>query len=141
MIERDTYRNGIDIGMKFCGCDGCSPSVVNGTLCHELGCAHAWKDRAAECDTCGCEFFCAEKNDSVCSDCAAAADPWTIPSGIEVFYRTKKENRADGWTDSDGEPLGAGWFWWSCFPGCLPDSDPFGPFDSELEAIEDSKGY
>ena len=31
----------------------------------------------------------------------------------------------------------AGWYWWSCFPGCMPDSDAIGPFDSEAEALAD----
>ena len=29
----------------------------------------------------------------------------------------------------------SGWYYWACFPGCLPDSDPIGPFDTEEEAI------
>ena len=30
----------------------------------------------------------------------------------------------------------SGWYWWACFPGCLPDSEePEGPFDSIDEAI------
>lgn len=33
----------------------------------------------------------------------------------------------------------SGWYWWACFPGCLPDGDPIGPFKSEDEAIEDAK--
>lgn len=32
-----------------------------------------------------------------------------------------------------------GWFWWSCFPGCLPDSDPVGPFPTEAEALADAR--
>lgn len=31
------------------------------------------------------------------------------------------------------------WWWWSCQPGCLPDSDPFGPFDTEEEALADAR--
>ena len=36
-----------------------------------------------------------------------------------------------------------GWYWWSCFPGCLPESDwPNGPFESEDDAIADAtNGY
>ena len=30
----------------------------------------------------------------------------------------------------------AGWYWWACFPGCLPDGEPMGPFESEQAAIE-----
>jgi hypothetical protein len=33
----------------------------------------------------------------------------------------------------------AGWYWWSCFPGCLPDSEPCGPFATEQEAILDAQ--
>ena len=37
-------------------------------------------------------------------------------------------------------PLSAkGWFYWFCFPGCLPDSDPIGPFPTEAEAIADAQ--
>jgi len=36
------------------------------------------------------------------------------------------------------EPEGAGWYWWSCFPGCLPDGEPSGPFGSSRAAHEDA---
>jgi hypothetical protein len=35
--------------------------------------------------------------------------------------------------------LVGGWYWWSCFPGCLPDSDAIGPFDTKAEAIADAQ--
>lgn len=34
----------------------------------------------------------------------------------------------------------AGVYWRACFPGCLPDSDAFGPFDTEKDALEDALG-
>lgn len=34
---------------------------------------------------------------------------------------------------------GPGWYWWACFPGCLPDSDPIGPFDTEGKALDDAR--
>lgn len=34
----------------------------------------------------------------------------------------------------------AGWYWWTCSPGCLPDSDASGPFETEDEALEDAGG-
>ena len=41
--------------------------------------------------------------------------------------------------DCKGQPiakkLGKGWFYWFCFPGCLPDSEPSGPFATEAEAL------
>ncbi len=33
---------------------------------------------------------------------------------------------------------GPGWYWWACFPGCLPDCEPAGPFDSEQEATDNA---
>ena len=29
-----------------------------------------------------------------------------------------------------------GWYWHSCHPGCLPDSDASGPHDTSIEAYE-----
>ena len=31
------------------------------------------------------------------------------------------------------------WYYRFCFPGCLPDSDPFGPFDTQEEALADAQ--
>jgi len=44
----------------------------------------------------------------------------------------------DAMFDAMIEELGitGGWFYWFCFPGCLPDSTPFGPFDTRQEAID-----
>jgi hypothetical protein len=33
------------------------------------------------------------------------------------------------------ECIEGGWFYWFCFPGCLPDSEPFGPYKTRAEAI------
>ncbi len=32
-----------------------------------------------------------------------------------------------------------GWYWWPCFPGCMPDGEPMGPFDTEAEALADAR--
>lgn len=34
-----------------------------------------------------------------------------------------------------------GWYWQACFPGCLPDGDPMGPFDSYAAALADARSY
>ena len=31
------------------------------------------------------------------------------------------------------------WWWWACFPGCMPDGEPFGPFETEAEAIANAQ--
>lgn len=52
---------------------------------------------------------------------------------FEVFYSngTGDETSEHGWP--------RGWYWWSCQPGCLPDSDPVGPFNTAKEAYLDCK--
>jgi hypothetical protein len=52
---------------------------------------------------------------------------------FEVFHHLAKP------TDPD-ELSGDGWYWWACFPGCLPDGDPSGPYKSAEEAYHDALG-
>ena len=33
---------------------------------------------------------------------------------------------------------GDGWFWWTCLPGCLPDTAPHGPFATSYRAFRDA---
>lgn len=66
-------------------------------------------------------------------DPAREEEPYALPD-CEVFY-------ADDLIGEDGEPLPAGWYWWACFPGCLPDGEPSGPFDTEEEALADARDY
>jgi hypothetical protein len=42
-------------------------------------------------------------------------------------------------SDTADECAGGGWYWWSCFPGGMPDSDPRGPFDTEDAALADAR--
>ena len=79
------------------------------------------------------------------SDPSREAEPTALPN-VEVFW-------LDYWPDYGNHPNGSqiakdypllsvpGWYYWFCFPGCLPDSDPVGPFDSEQEAIADAQDY
>lgn len=34
--------------------------------------------------------------------------------------------------------LDEGFYWWSCFPGCLPDGEANGPFNTAMEAYLDA---
>jgi hypothetical protein len=59
---------------------------------------------------------------------------------FKVFHHDGVRTSPDDcWADSDGNPMPAGWYWWACFPGCMPDSDPHGPFDTEAEATADAR--
>ena len=73
------------------------------------------------------------------------SDPYALPDG-EVFKVTRKEMRADGkescwYIEEDRRWREPGWYYWYCLPGCLPDSEPRGPFASEDLAIEDARQY
>ena len=67
---RETYVNGDEVGLKECGCDGCSPAMVNGKLCHEHGCPDSWRDYSVPCRECGCNFLRSERHQRVCPDCS-----------------------------------------------------------------------
>jgi hypothetical protein len=60
-------------------------------------------------------------------------DDYALPD-VEVFYA-----EAGTMVFDDGETNEAGWYWWPCFPGCLPDSDAMGPFKTEDEALKDAQ--
>lgn len=40
------------------------------------------------------------------------------------------------WEDGAiGDP---GWYWWPCYPECIPEAEPTGPFRYSTEAQEDA---
>jgi hypothetical protein len=72
-----------------------------------------WHDQIAESVCC---------NIDVPRSYADACDRQPCPScNLEAIWQTTPRS---------------GWFYWSCFPGCLPDSDPAGPYASEQMAID-----
>ena len=93
------------------------------------------------------------------------SDPYALPD-VEVFQLTARETAElddemvyeymrrnefrlasmntktrDAIFDTMVEEQGitGGWFYWFCFPGCLPDSEPIGPFDTKAEALKDAQ--
>lgn len=76
----------------------------------------------------------------VYSDPKRAEDPHALPD-VEVFYHKQGEviQPVEHDDDTSEQQLETGYYWWSCFPGCLPDSDPIGPFATEDEAIADAQ--
>lgn len=53
------------------------------------------------------------------------ADPEATEEDWQILHDVKQDLR--------------GWYWWSCTPGCRPDGDAMGPFDSEAEALADAR--
>ena len=61
------------------------------------------------------------------------AEETQVPFGsFEVFWHNGRDDGAlgEGWD--------AGWYWWACHPGCMPDGDPIGPFASSRQALQDA---
>ena len=50
------------------------------------------------------------------------------PGSIEMMKREYGD---------DFEGFEKGFYYWYCFPGCLPDSEPIGPFETLEKAQED----
>lgn len=85
------------------------------------------------------------------SNPAREAEPHALPD-VEVFYVSQQDfiragpdschrerlDRERETTPNNFQAAGflQGWYWWACFPGCLPDSDPYGPYDTEEQALE-----
>lgn len=73
-------------------------------------------------------------------------EPHALPN-IEVFYIDQFDADQNARLNDNGTndfvdyvvADKAGWYWWACFPGCIPDSDPCGPFGTEAEATEDAQ--
>jgi hypothetical protein len=45
---------------------------------------------------------------------------------FEVFWHDRRDESESGW------------YWWACFPGCLPDGEPSGPFAYSQQAHQDA---
>lgn len=75
------------------------------------------------------------------SDVTREDDPYSLPD-IEVFHHdcTSTEEPCPFASEESAEfECERGWFYWFCFPGCLPDSDAIGPFDTEEDALADAR--
>lgn len=67
-------------------------------------------------------------------------DAHTLPD-VEVFY-VGLSTVDDLFPDNDGDTADLiGWYWWYCFPGCLPDGEPMGPFKTRALAEDDAREY
>ena len=51
--------------------------------------------------------------------------------------RRTREAMLDAMVTEQG--IEGGWFWWGCFPGCLPDGPAIGPFVTRQEALADAQ--
>lgn len=59
---------------------------------------------------------------------------------LEIFYsrRRDQDKHTCFWNDETKRPLGSGYYFWFCCPGCLPEGEPIGPFKSKIEAAKEA---
>ena len=55
-----------------------------------------------------------------------------------MHMNSRERDKALAWAIEESGTT-SGWFWWTCFPGCLPDSSAFGPFETRQQALEDAQ--
>ena len=76
------------------------------------------------------------------SDPTRAAHPHALPD-VEVFHMSRADMELGTIWESQDDPgefwAETGWYWWTCFPGCMPDGPPVGPFETEALALADSQ--
>lgn len=70
-MARTQYKNGDNITLIKNGCDGCSPAMINGILCHEHFCPDAWRDCGRACKWCGNNFMPETESQQFCNDSCA----------------------------------------------------------------------
>jgi len=54
---------------------------------------------------------------------------------VEIFHYPMDYNLNE-FVEEEEEKLETGWYFWYCLPGCLPDGDPIGPFDSYQSVLD-----
>lgn len=73
-------------------------------------------------------------------------EPHALPD-VETFLigrnreacPTCNGTRGEDPDDTDHNNDHRGWYYWFCFPGCMPDSEANGPFETEAEALADAR--
>ncbi len=70
-----------------------------------------------------CEFF--QESYQRCLDCGA----------LQLANAQELQHERNCDKDADQLDEGTGYFYWACSAGCLPDSEPVGPFASHAEAL------
>ena len=79
--------------------------------------------------------------DIVCPYCGVSEVSKQIAFATATAYCPSCGRDVSSYADTDPRLLSGefGWFYRVGFPGCLPDSEPFGPFDSERAALDEAR--
>jgi len=64
---------------------------------------------------------------------------WEASKRFPLMHMNSHDwDKAIEWAVKESDATG-GWFWWSCFPGHLPDGPAIGPFATQAEALADAQ--
>lgn len=64
---------------------------------------------------------------------------WQASKQFPLMHMNSRDRqKAIDWAVEESGTTG-GWFWWACFPGCLPDGPAIGPFKTRQEALKDAQ--
>ena len=72
-----------------------------------------------------------------CKGCGAERP--LFPDYYGALYPNDEHCEECGYTGFRCLDTKVSWYYWACFPGCLPDGDPIGPFETEDDAILDAQ--
>lgn len=72
----------------------------------------------------------------------ATSESYRLAHGsFEIFWHAGKGplgTANEDHEDNEDPSSPAGWYWWACFPGCMPDGEPSGPFATSRQALQDA---
>jgi hypothetical protein len=92
-----------------------------------------WQEKHRAKKLAGIEIFEVTADDFL----KAEAGTWQADRVAEALKRFPDQlHRIDDQTEDIAKAF-AGFYWWSCQPGCLPDGEANGPFETREEAEED----
>ncbi len=112
-----------------------------------------WESMAVlvECPTCGL-FTLPETNvEDTATDCVVNGHGEKLPESVRVNEEEERyyarccdcpscgKDTAIVVPPDEGDEQISKWWYWFCFPGCTPESDLRGPFDSRDEAMKDAR--
>lgn len=138
---------------------------IFGNTLEKIGCTCDWNDQSTECDGCSKHVetqpswfgwkpkFKILHGEILCSECCESADPdpdmaeyagylrFDGVGSTEVFFASYGEltEVLETNDDEESEESAEGWYYRACFPGCLPDGDPSGPFLTSEDAYNDAR--
>jgi len=95
-----------------------------------------WQERHRAKKLAGIEIFEVTADDFLKAEPRTWQADWLSESVKDKLTGDYDQAEVDPATEEAAKEL-AGFYWWSCQPGCLPDGEANGPFETREEAEED----